>query len=112
MIPGGKASRHLFALTVDECLFVWFSNLIVALCVVVCLMLQRVPLHVRVSPETRQRLQLLRTQRHLNVGSWLRALIDEALDREFGPAPTDATELVAPGEAAHPEPSLDGPRPG
>ena len=42
-------------------------------------MLHRVPRHIRVSPETRQRLQLLRTQRHLNVGSLLRALIDEAL---------------------------------
>ena len=45
-------------------------------------MLHRVPLHIRVSPETRQRLQLLRTERHLNVGSWLRALIDEALEEQ------------------------------
>ncbi len=45
-------------------------------------MLHRVPLHIRVSPEARQRLQLLRTQRHLNVGSWLRALIDEALEEQ------------------------------
>ena len=45
-------------------------------------MLHRVPLHIRVSPETRQRLQFLRTQRHLNVGSWLRALIDEALEEQ------------------------------
>ena len=67
-------------------------------------MLHRVPLHFRVSPETRQRLQLLRTQRHLNLGSWLRAGIDEALDREFGPAPTDANEPVAPVKAAPPEP--------
>ena len=49
-------------------------------------MLHRVPLQIRVSPETRQRLQLLRTQRHLNVGSWLQTLIDEVLDCEFGPA--------------------------
>ena len=41
-------------------------------------MLHRVPRHIRVSPETRQRFQLLRTQRYLNVVSWLRALIDEA----------------------------------
>ena len=45
-------------------------------------MLHRVPLHIRVSSETRQRLQLLRTQRHLNVGSWLRTLIDEALEEQ------------------------------
>ena len=55
-------------------------------------MLHRDPLHFRVSPETRQRLQLLRTQRHLNVGSWLRALIDEALNREFGPVPPATVE--------------------
>ena len=67
-------------------------------------MLHRVPLHIRVSPETRQRLQRLRTERHLNVGAWLRALINEALDREFGPAPTDANGPVAPVKAAHPEP--------
>ena len=67
-------------------------------------MLHRVPLHIRVSPETRQRLQRLRTQRHLNLGSWLRALIDESLDREFGPAPTGANEPVAPLKATHPEP--------
>ncbi len=67
-------------------------------------MLHRVSLHIRVSPETRQRLQLLRTQRHLNVGSRLRALIDEALDREFGRVPTDANELAAPVKAAPPEP--------
>ena len=36
-IPGGKASGRPFALTVDECLSVWLCNLIVALCVVVCL---------------------------------------------------------------------------
>ena len=67
-------------------------------------MLHRVPLHICVSPETRQRLQRLRTERHLNVGAWLRALIDEALDREFGPAPTDANELAVPVKAAPPEP--------
>ncbi len=67
-------------------------------------MLHRVPLHIRVSPETRQRLQRLRTERHLNVGSWLRALIDEALDREFGPAPTEGNELDAPVKAAASEP--------
>ena len=67
---------------VDECPHVWLCNLIVALCVVVFLMLHRVPLHIRVTPETRQRLQLLRTQRHLNVGSWLHALMDEAVEEQ------------------------------
>ena len=45
-------------------------------------MLHRVPRHIRVSPETRQRLQLLRTQRHLNVVSWLRAFIYEAFEEQ------------------------------
>ena len=45
-------------------------------------MLHRVPFHIRVSPETRQRLQRLRTERHLNVGSWLRPLIGEALEEQ------------------------------
>ena len=67
-------------------------------------MLHSVPLHIRVSPDTRQRLQRLRTERHLNVGSWLRALINEALDREFGTAPTAAEEPLAPVKAAPPDP--------
>ena len=75
--PCGKAAGRPFALTEGECLSVWLCNLIIALCVIACLMLHRVPLHIRVSPDTRQRLQLLRTQRHLNLGSRLRALIDE-----------------------------------
>ena len=67
-------------------------------------MLHGVPLHIRVSPETRQRLQRLRSERHLNVGSWLRALIDQALDREFGPPPPAAEEPLAPVKAAPPVP--------
>ena len=67
-------------------------------------MLHSVPIHIRVSPETRQRLQRLRTERHLNVGSWLRALIDQALDREFGSAPPAVEEPVAPVKAAPPVP--------
>lgn len=43
-------------------------------------MLHRVPLYIRVSPETRQRLQRLRTEWHVNVSAWLRALIAEALE--------------------------------
>ena len=67
-------------------------------------MLHSVPLHIRVSPDTRQRLQRLRTERHLNVGSWLRALIDQALDCEFGPAPHALEEPVAPAADTPPVP--------
>ena len=75
------------------------------LCVLLCGdMLHSVPIHIRVSPDTRQRLQRLRTERHINVGSWLRALIDQALDREFGPPPTAAEEPLAPVKAAPPVP--------
>ena len=42
--------------------------------VLLCVLLHRVPLQIRVSPETHKRLQVHRTQRHLNVGSGLRAL--------------------------------------
>ena len=77
----------------------------VCLYVLLCgVMLHGVPLHIRVSPDTRQRLQRLRTERHLNVGSWLRALIDQALDREFGTAPTAAEEPLAPVKAKPPDP--------
>ena len=61
---------------VSPCSVVTWLLLYVLLCV---FMLRRVPLHIRVCPETRQRLQRLRTERHLNVGAWLHALIDEAL---------------------------------
>ena len=74
--------------------------------------LHHVPLHVRVSPKTRQRLQRLHPECHLNVGFWLRALINEALDREFGPAPTGANEPAAPVKAEAPNPSPDGSRSG
>ena len=75
------------------------------LCVLLCgVMLHSVPLHIRVSPDTRQRLQRLRSERHLNVGSWLRALIDQALDREFGPPPPAADEPLATVKAKPPDP--------
>ena len=67
-------------------------------------MLHSVPLHIRVSPDTRQRLQRLRSERHLNVGSWLRALIDQALDREFGSASTAVEEPVTPVASTPPVP--------
>ena len=79
-----------------------FMCLYVLLCGV---MLHRVPLHIRVSPDTRQRLQRLRSERHLNVGSWLRSLINQALDREFGSAPPHAAEEpLATVKAAPPVP--------
>ena len=75
------------------------------LCVLLCgVMLHSVPLHIRVSPDTRQRLQRLRSERHLNVGSWLRALIDQALDREFGSASTAVEEPVTPVASTPPVP--------
>ena len=60
---------------VSPCSVVTCLVLSVLLCV---FMLHRGPLHIRVSPETRQRLQRLHTQRHLNIGSGLRVLTDEA----------------------------------
>ena len=79
-----------------------FMCLYVLLCGV---MLHSVPLHIRVSPDTRQRLQRLRSERHLNVGSWLRSLINQALDREFGSAPPHAAEEpLATVKAAPPVP--------
>jgi len=64
---------------VSPCSVVARVLLYVSLCV---FMLRRVPLPVRVSPETRQRFQRLRTQRHLNAGAWLRTFIDEALEEQ------------------------------
>ena len=65
-------------------------------------MLHRVPLHIRVSPETRQRLQRLRTQRHLNLGSWLRALIDEAVE-ELQTTDGPEAEKGEPGACSQPD---------
>ena len=86
VIPGGKASRRAFALMEDECLFrvalcsfVTSLSLHVLLCV---FMLHHVPLHILVSPENRQCLRRLRTERHLNVDSRLRVLTDEALEEQ------------------------------
>jgi len=55
---------------VSPCSVVTWLLLHVLLC---AFMLRRVPLPIRVSPETRQRLQRLRTERRLNLGYWLRA---------------------------------------
>jgi len=53
--------------------------LYVLLCV---FMLRRVPLPIRVSRDTRQRLRRLRTERRLNVGARLRVLTDEAHEEQ------------------------------
>ena len=66
-------------LSVALCSFVTCLSLYVLMCV---FMLHRVSLHIRVSPETRQGLQRLGIQRHLNVGSRLRVLSDEALEEQ------------------------------
>jgi len=77
------------------------SLLSVLLCV---FMLHRIPLPIRVSPETRQRFRRLRTERHLNL-ALTAALMDKVLNRKFGPAPTDSNELAALVKSAlHPEP--------
>ena len=55
---------------VPPCSVVTWLLLYVLLCV---FMLRRVPLHIRVCPETRQRLQRLRTERRLYLGYWLGA---------------------------------------
>ena len=39
----------------------------------------------RVGASTRDRLARLRDERHVNVSSWLRAVVRDALDEEFGP---------------------------
>ena len=113
VIPGGKASRRAFALMEGECLlcvalcsFVACLLLYVSLCV---FLLHRVPLHIRVSPETRQGLQRLRTQRHLNVGSWLRALVDEALE---GQQTTNGPEAEKGKPGGCSQPDISDPNPG
>ena len=57
----------------------------------------------RAEPELRQRLDRLRTERHLNVSAWLRSLLSRELDRELGPdidpsqvPPSPAPVLQAP----------------
>ena len=97
------------------CSFVTCLLLYVLLCV---FMSHRVPLSIPVSPETRQGLRRLGIQRHLNVGSRLRVLTDEALEEQQttdGQRPRrarleDANELTVRIKAAPPEPSVDGPR--
>ncbi len=72
-------------------------------------MSHRVPLRIRVSPETRQRLQRPRTLRHLNVGSWLRALIDEALEEQ---QTTDGLEAETGKPGACSQPDISDPKRG
>ena len=66
-------------MSVSPCSVVAGLLLYVSLCV---FMLRRAPLPIRVSPESRQRLQRLGTERRLNAGAWLRALTDEALEEQ------------------------------
>ena len=113
VIPGGKASGRAFALMEDECLlrvalcsFVTCLLLYVLLCV---FLLHHVPLHIPVSPETRQGLQLLRTERHLNVVSWLRTHIDESLEEQ----PTTNGPEAEKGKAGGcSQPDISDPKPG
>lgn len=44
-------------------------------------------IQVRVDAELRRRLTQLRTEHHVNLSAWLRALIARELDRELGPEP-------------------------
>ena len=93
-------------LRVALCSFVTCLLLHVLLCV---FMLHRVPLHIRVSSETRQRLRRLGIQRHLNVGARLRALVDEALEEQQttnGPEP----EKGKAGGCSQPD--ISDPKPG
>ena len=76
--PTSALSRS-WLMRVSPCCFVSCVLRYVSLCV---FMLRRVPLPVRVSPETRQRLQRLRTERRLNLGYWLRTVMDEALEEQ------------------------------
>ena len=113
VIPGGKASRRPFALMEDECLlrvalcsFVTCLSLHVLLCV---FMLHRVPLHIPVSPEARQGLQRLGIQRHLNVGSRLRVLVDEAPEEQ---QTTDGPEAEKGKAGGCSQPDISDPNPG
>ena len=72
-------------------------------------MLHRVPLHIRVSPETRQRLQRISTERHLNPGFRLRALIDEALEEQ---QTSDGPEAATGKPGACTKPDISDPEHG
>ena len=56
--------------------------------------MRNVLIQFRAEPELRQRLDRLRTERHLNVSAWLRSLLSRELDRELGPDPPPSPVLV------------------
>ena len=60
--------------------------------------MRNVLIQFRAEPELRQRLDRLRTERHLNVSAWLRSLLSRELDRELGPDkdPSQAPPSPAP----------------
>ena len=59
----------------------------------------------RVDPQTRRRLDRLRTEKDINVSAWLRRLVQHGLDQEF---PDDVAEEPEPVETpATPPPKPD-----
>ena len=61
-------------------------------------MMRRDTLQIRIGPGLRQRLDRLRSQHHVNVSSWARQTLADALDRDFPPpaAPPGAEDPPAP----------------
>lgn len=62
----------------------------------------------RVDPQTRRRLDRLRTEKAINVSAWLRLLVQQGLDHEF---PDDVAEEPEPVPVETPAPPLPKPDP-
>ena len=62
----------------------------------------------RVDPQTRRRLDRLRTEKAINVSAWLRLLVQQALDQEF---PDDVAEEPEPVPVETPATPLPKPDP-
>ena len=60
----------------------------------------------RVDPQTRRRLDRLRTEKAINVSAWLRLLVQQGLDHEF---PDDVAEQPDPEPVETPEPPSPDP---
>ena len=60
----------------------------------------------RVDPQTRRRLDRLRTEKAINVSAWLRLLVQQGLDHEF---PDDVAEQPEPEPVETPEPPRPDP---